>query len=493
MDSTKIFLLIVGNIVNIALSLIFFYLIRIFFDIEIVGYYGAILSFFTTFSLINDLGIQLAYLKFFAESKNTEEEALCNGTFLTFRIIQCVIYTIVMLSFIPLAPIYNGEILVVYIFFIAMLFFRVSFFEQIFLSKKEVFKNSATSILSIFLRVILLILLTYFFQSDIWLLANIILISNVSYFLVSLFLTKKRGFKKPNKEYIRKFFRYSIPFFITNSLIFIVNNIDVLLLNNWSSISNVANYFSAKQFFSYFLIITISISNILITTFSKNISNGKESENIVIVNYTHKILNLLIFPIIFLTYLYIPDFFVLIFGEQYRLTGQILLFFILLLIPLSLDIVNLVQLQALGEVKFIAKFSIIENILSIFFMILFISPAMFNLGVYGGALSFLFSKILIQLIYRPIIYKKFHLGFHWGSFRNFFIMFGILIIQLWLNNLYNFPPLILLLFTIIDILLYFSINYILKGFSKEDFKFFLNIISIRNIYRAVSEELKENE
>ncbi|MFX0027369.1 MAG: oligosaccharide flippase family protein, partial [Candidatus Hermodarchaeota archaeon] len=142
MDSTKIFLLIVGNIVNIALSLIFFYLIRIFFDIEIVGYYGAILSFFTTFSLINDLGIQLAYLKFFAESKNTEEEALCNGTFLTFRIIQCVIYTIVMLSFIPLAPIYNGEILVVYIFFIAMLFFRVSFFEQIFLSKKEVFKNS---------------------------------------------------------------------------------------------------------------------------------------------------------------------------------------------------------------------------------------------------------------------------------------------------------------------------------------------------------------
>ena len=74
------------HVLNIVLGFIFFYLIRIIFIIELVGYYGAILSFFTAFSLINDLGLQLAYLKFFSEAKNPEEEAVYNGTFLTFRI-----------------------------------------------------------------------------------------------------------------------------------------------------------------------------------------------------------------------------------------------------------------------------------------------------------------------------------------------------------------------------------------------------------------------
>ena len=185
MDSVKIFLLIIGNILNIILSLFFFYLIRIIFDIEIVGYYGAILSFFTAFSLINDLGIQLAYLKFFGEAKNSEEEAIYNGTFLTFRTIQFISYIIMLLIFIPLAPTYNGEILVIFIFFIAMVFFRIDFFEPVFLSRKEAFKISLTTLLLIVLKDLLLILFVNFFNSDIWLLMNIILVSSISYFFLS--------------------------------------------------------------------------------------------------------------------------------------------------------------------------------------------------------------------------------------------------------------------------------------------------------------------
>lgn len=493
MDSTKIFLLIIGNIINIALSLIFFYLIRILFVVEIVGYYGVILSFLTTFSLITDLGIQLAYLKFYGEAKNSDEEALYNGTFLTFRTFQFAIYTIFVLAFIPIAPTYEGNIFVGYYFFIAMSFFRVEFFQQVFLSKKEVFKNSLCSLIMMLLRNILLILSIFFFEFDIWLLMNIILLSNISHFILSLFLLRKRKFKKPNQELIIRFFKYSFPFFFTNSLLFIVSNIDVLLINTWSSIDNVANYYTAKQFFYYFLIISNSISNVLITTFSKNISNGRVKDNIEIINYTHRFLNLILLPIVFIVYLYAPGFFVLLFGNEYRLTGQILFIFVLLLIPISLDIGNVVQLQALGEIRFIAKFSVLENVLSILFMIFFISPSFLNLDVFGGAISYLIAKIVTQIIYRPIIYKRFNLGFYWGSFRNLVIMFGIFLFQLWVNISFSFPFYFIPLFIIIDIFLYLSINFLLKGFTKTDLKFLLSIINIKTIYSSIVSELKNKD
>ncbi len=493
MDSTKIFLLIVGNIIHLALSLIFFYSIRLIFDIELVGYYGTILSFFTAISFVNDLGLQLAYLKFFSESDDPSNQSNCNGTFLGFRIVQMGFYVVVALILIPVIPIYPGDIAVVYFFLLGMIFLRVSFFNQVLFSRKEVVKKSISSIFYVSLRTSLLILLAVFYENDIWLLVYILLISNSAYFVLNYFFIRKRRFSKPNKLLIRKFIKFSLPFFLTSSLIFIVNNIDMLLINFWANINDVANYFTAKQFFLYFLIITSSISNILITTFSKNVGEGKVNSNIIIINYTHKILNLIIIPIIFLIFLYATDSFVFIFGEEYRLTGQILNFFVILLIPLSLDFANIVHLQALEEVHFIAKFSVIENTLSVFFMVLFISPDIFNLGVFGGALSYIVAKVLIQLIYRPIIYRKFKLGFYWGVIRNLIIMTGIYLIQLWINSIFTIPVYLFPIFGLIDITLYLLISYMFKGFSKQDFKFIFTILNLKNIYNTISLEMKKDE
>ncbi|MGB5912989.1 MAG: lipopolysaccharide biosynthesis protein [Promethearchaeia archaeon] len=493
MDSTKIFLLIVGNIINIILSLVFFYLIRIIFSFEIVGYYGAFISFFTSLEFINHLGFSLAYLKYFSEASNQKDEALSNGTFLSYRIIQLSIYSTVIVLLLPFLSLYEGDLIVVYIFFFAWLFVRISIFDFILLSKKEAFKRSLSAICFNFLKSFLLILLINFFANDIWLLIVVLFISNISYFCLNIFLIRSRNFKRPNREYFIKFFHYSLPFFLSSTFLFVVSNIDVLLIQHWSDLLKVANYFTAKQFYTYFLIITSSISNILMTTFSKNVKDGKDKENLPIINYTHKILNLILMPLILIILLYATDIFTFIFGNNYQLTGQILYIFILILIPLSIDIANTIQLQALGEVKFVAKFSIIENIIAVFFMVIFISPSVFNLGVFGGALSFLTAKIIIQIIYRPIIYKKYNLGFYWGSFRNLLIIGGIFLIQFWINSSFVFPFYFNILFALIDIGAYFLLNYLLKGFTKEDFRFILNLLNLKNIFNSISSELREEE
>lgn len=491
MDSTKIFLLIVGNILHFILSFIFFYFLRVFFDIAVVGYYGTIMSFFSAIAFINDLGFAYAFLKYYGEAKSAEEQAICNGTFLTYRVIQFGIYALSLLIMIPITPIYSGDIMIVYLFFLGMVFLRVSFFEQILLSKKEAFKKSLSSNLFVFLKDFLLFLFPLYFPNTLLLLAYINLFSNMFYFAFNTFLIRNRRFSKPNKESLKKFLKFSYPYFLTNSLIFIVGNIDVILLNLWVDIDYVANYYTAKQFYSYFLIITTSISSILLTTFSKNVSEGNTKGNIVIINYTHKILNLLLVPITFLTILYGTNLFVVIFGASYQLTGEILAIFILLLIPISLDCANIIHLQAIGEVQLIAKYTILENVFSIVLMLLFISPDILNLGVFGGALSYVIAKILIQFIYRPIIYKRFNLGFYWGSFKNLLTMVMIFFIQLWINIQFDYSAFLIPLFTLIDIGLYFMITYLLKSFSKEDFKFIRSIINIKNVVNSIKTEIKE--
>ena len=366
MDSIKILLVIIGSSLEIILGLIYFFLIRIFFNIDIVGYYGTIISFFATLAFITDLGFSIAHLKYFPEAKNSEEEAKYNGTLLFFKLIQFLMFVVINLTLIPIIPLYTDDIRVMYLILLSTTFILTAhFFQPLFYSKKEVFKYTISIISSSIIRVLLLFIAITFFAKDIWLLGYVLLISNVSFFMINLFLLRKTKIQKPPLNYIKKYFNYALPFFITTSLIVIVTNIDVLFLGAWFPVDDVANYYTAKQFYAYVFIFINGVSNILVTTFSKNVSIDENDENLSIIQQVHKFLNLAVIPIVMIIMVYLTDYFVFIFGENYRLTGVVLSIMSLTLISISVNIANNSQLKALGKVKFLAAITIFENILTI--------------------------------------------------------------------------------------------------------------------------------
>ena len=97
MDSIKLLLNVLSTVTEFFLGILFFYLIRIFFTIDIVAIYGVYLSFISIFIFITDLGFSTAHLKFFPHTKNLSEKAELNTTFLFLRIIQITIYIAVIL------------------------------------------------------------------------------------------------------------------------------------------------------------------------------------------------------------------------------------------------------------------------------------------------------------------------------------------------------------------------------------------------------------
>lgn len=492
MDSIKFLLSIICRLSEIILGIIFFYLILAYFDIEVIGLYGAIFSFLMTFSFIMKLGFTIAHLKFFSEAQNLEEEAMCNGTFLMYTLIECVIYIATLLILIHWIQINMKNLYIVYILFLANLFsLSIYFFSAIFYSQKLIIKMSLPIIISSLLRIFLLIYLANLFKADIWLLASITLITNLFLFFINIYFLKDVKFKPPTLEYGKKYIKYSLPFFLIVGLSTTVNYIDVLMVYAWFPIAEVGNYFVAKQIYGFVLMVIYTVSNILISTLVKNINSNNNEENLIIIRKTHHFLNLFIIPLTFLIALYSTEILVFIFGESYRLIGYILSILIFHVMLLGNYIGIETELKALGEVYFLAKISIIKTIIMIILMIIFIFPVFLNLGSIGGALAIVLAEVISQLIIRPIIFKKFNLGFSWGFFRNFTIMLGIYFLQLIINKIYSYPIYIIPFFIIFNMVIYLLINYLAKGISKEDYKFILKIINIKNIKESIYHEFKE--
>lgn len=491
MDSIKILFSFIGIFIGYLFDFFFFFLIRSVFDLEVIGQYGVIFSFLLLFSFILALGVETTYLTIIGKVKNSTEEKQCNGAFLLYRLIQFAIYTSIVTIFFFLFPVYNGDMGVFFLFFLGHIlnFAAIHIFEFILISRKQIFKKNLISIIIKFSKILLLILLINLLNSSIWLLAFSNFISGLFFFALSVVFVNDLKISKPNSEILKKFLKFSYPFIISTSLMMIFRNIDLLLVNIWFPIEDVANYFTAKQIFDIFFSVFLEISFLLLTIFSQNISSGRIKQNIIIINKTHKILNFFIVPFVFLTIIYSTEIIVFIFGKQYEMTGVLLSIFSLNLIILSFDLGNKAHIRALEEVKFVAVMAIFQNSLSLVLAIVFIIPDFLNMGALGGAVSSIIALIISQLILRPIIYKKFGLGFYWGSFRNLAIMLGVFFIQIYINNSIYYPIYLVPLFILFDISLYFTISYLFKGISKENISFILTTINLKNIKATIFSEL----
>jgi len=491
MNSTKILVLMIGNIIGYLFDLLYFMLSRIYFDIEVIGAFGIIFSYFSIFSFILTFGFSVTYLKLHGETINIEEKAITNGTFLFFRAIQFLAYALIGFILIPFFNIKHIDFTEFLLFFIGFLFANFSYqiFSQLLITQKRIFTKSLILTTSLILKNILLISLIRFFKPNLKLLVSIYLIINFLYFFIYLISLSQIKIKMPNKETINKFIKNSYLMIITSSLLAILGNIDVILISNTFTIKDVANYFTAKQIFNYFIALITGIHFLLIPVFSKNIKLDNGNENLETIKKIHKYFNIIIVFLACLIILYSIDVIILFFGEKYKTTAVILSILSIGFIMISINFGKNIHLRALGENSFYSILLIFEYFISLIILIIFISPLFLNLGPIGAAFSLVFAHIITQLITRPIIYKKYGIGFYWGVFRNVLIMISIILLHIYVLNIYFNSIIFIPVFIIFDAVLYFVINYLTRGYNKEDIKFFFNIIRFKTIKKSILSEL----
>ncbi len=349
------------------------------------------------------------------------------------------------------------------------------------------FKKSVISISYPLINLTLLIAFVNFVQMDLWFLSNLYFFSNLIYLLISIIFSRKIRLKFPDRNYLKKFLNFGYPLFFSAFIAAFFRAFDVILINFWLPLNEVANYYTAKQIFLLFISILSGISYYLLPIFSKNLEERKNDQNLLIIEKFHRMVSLVVSFVVFLILIYSTTVIVFISGEEYKLTGVLLSIFSIDILIVSNDLANRTEIRALGKIKFYVKIIIIQRLIFFLLMIIFISPVFLNFNSIGGPIAMVTIEIIAQIFVRPIYYKKFNLRFHWGIFKNVMVMVVLLIFQLYINSIFS-SILFIPFFIVLDLILYFSLNYLIKGFTKEDIKYLKGVISIEKIKQTIRKE-----
>lgn len=485
MQSQKVLLVLIFNVLKTVFGFIFFYFTILYYDPEVIGEVQAVISFVFLFSFIFDLGFSFAHLKIYPEEEN-KSDCISALLFLKsiFIIIAITFYFSILFGF-------NFDdlpriIIIIFISEIILQSVNTVFSNILIADNKSIIEAFSWMILSVS-RIIIIIFFQIYFPSNEIALASIYIITTFlrTVFLLIYVRSYKIGALK--KRLIKKYFIFTIPLIVSMISFRVSESIGTLVAYYWISTEAVAYYYAGIQLTAFRSILPFIINLLFVPIFSKNIKEGKSEENKNIITLVSKFSCLIYILVILLSFLYSDEVILFFLGETYRESIFIFNFIVLANLLYINDRVVYMELYAAGKIKITILIDFLSQLLYIALVLIFVSPLMLNLGIKGLALAMLAQYLIFSPLMRIYLWKKYKYSYFLGIFH----YFGIAFIIYFFNNLLfceidllsNF--ILIPLFAGLNVLLYFSIIYLTNGFQKEDivmFKQFMNIKQLTKIF-----------
>lgn len=349
-----------------------------------------------------------ALIKFSSTAKDKTEYKNIQTSSLSLNILLTLISISILFSIsAPLGTYFNSEelktMLRVYCLTSLCLipFFHLNFTQQANLDFKGVFWSNFTRKGVFFLIVFALLFITE--KQPLTLLAIIQLVGAIIASLVSYLCGKKylSFARKPNKEWIAKLFHYSKYTFGTNLSTMLYKTIDKFMLGGMIGNAAAGIYQAAIQITNLVEVPSFSVAAIVFPQSARESEkDGTDGLRLLYEKSVGAILALIL-PFIVFVFLF-PKFVILIVaGEQYLESVNILRLTILygLFIPYAIQFGTV--LDAMGKPKINFYFTLAGAFINIFFNWLFIS----KFGVIGAAYGTL-TTYIITFIYYQIVLNK---------------------------------------------------------------------------------------
>ena len=492
MESQKIFFMIIFILLKDVLSLVFFYLVVLFYKPEIIGIVQFALSFVALFSFIFNLGFLVAHLKIYPEEEN---KAGSIGTLLFintfFIIISLIFYSIVLNLF----SFDSRTFTIIIIFLIDLIVQNMcTFFSNILIADKEIIKGTFPWIVISSSKIIFIIIGISYFPFNEIILSFFYLFSSLIHFIVLFIYVIPYKIGKPTKNLINKYLKFTYPLIVYNVVFIISSNIGFVLINFWISTEAVAFYYAGDHLSTFRTVIPKVIGLAMVSIFSKNIAENKLEKNKEIIKRISKYSCFLFGIVILLSFLYSNYLIIFLIGKVYE--PSVFIFNILLLSHLIIinDAAIFADLNARGLTRLYSIINILGEIYQIFLIIIFIAPFCLNLGINGLALAILFRYITYTPFIRTFLWIKYKYSYNFSIFLNLAIILAIYL----LNNLifvkiikvdlfvyfYLIP-----FFMLLNILLYFIILYVVRGIKRDDLRYFKLIFNIKSLINLLYKDL----
>jgi len=464
---------------------------------EALGSIAFAMSFLALFFAFSGAGFPQAHIKRISEGKDL---GTCIGTYASIKIILTLFMILLVFASILIFNI-NFDDSTSSIVIVILLFYYV--FKSLskipittFQATKEIAKSQLASIFENSVKIPVMILIA-FFTFSIGLLAVSYVSGAFAVFLIGMWLLRKYPIKRPSLELCKSYCLFAIPIFLVSMMSDISVNIDKIMIGYfWTSVE-VGYYFTVQQISSLVLVLPAAISILLFPTFSELHTMNHLEKIRDILHLSVRYISMVAIPFVVMIVAFSVPFIRILLSSAFlpATTVLVMLSIVAFISALSAPYVSLIS--GINKPFFLAVIGIIVCTLNIVLNYFFIQEngmlSSFNISGPLGASYATFISALIGLISFSIVSRNtigtkiIHLcilkHIFAGSISYILLIFlsGFVVVFHWYH---------LFMFFALNIILYVSILYVIKEFTKKDFNFFVDLIHPRKMINYITSEIK---
>lgn len=464
-----------------------------------LGIIGFGSGFVGLFSFLTYLGYDIAHLKRVSEGKNLDK---CIGTYLIVKVILAGVTIVVVISAIFIWKlIFHGEFesstheIVIYILLISTVITNLA---NIMLSTFAARKETAKQQIPLFFGHVvqaLSIIFVAVMSLSVFMFAGAYVLGAITTFILALLLFRGYPIGKPNRKYLKSYNTFAIPILFGVMGGIILTNFDKVMIQLFLGTQEVGYYFTVVNLIIFMMFMGGGLSTILIPTISTHSTNGNFKKIREIVFLAERYVSIIITPVLALTFLFSETIIFILLGNTFTSAYLVLsIFSVVMWIKITV-VPSASQISGLDKPGIIGKTYVLMAVLNIILNILFIPKNLMginllDLGIEGAALATLISYLVQLIVFRVVVYKLTKAKPNPRIFLHLFAA-GMMCTLLYfiskmipINEVFWFFG-----FALTGIGIYFGLLFLMREFTKDDFKYFCKMLSLKGMTEYIRKEI----
>lgn len=320
--------------------------------------------------------------------------------------------------------------------------------------------------------------------------------SGLAVLSISLAVFRRERIKWVKPALLSSYARFAFPVAFGLVAGILLLSVDRLVIGEFWPSSDVAYYSSARSLLAILGTVGGVVAYISFPAFSSLREKGEHESIARRILLAERYISMISLPIVVMSFLYPKTIAVVFFGGEFAKAGTVLGLLSVSILSYQLNQVACAYVLALERPRVLAELTWLQLVLNLALLFLLV-PAriggieLFGLSYLGAAVAYLISMIAATTITRWYIWKSTGIGFsaryglHFlSAIMTFLCLFG-------LGTVLHLEGIAALaFFGTLSYALFLGILYLMKEFKAEDFRFLIDLLSVRKMRKYVMMELR---
>ena len=503
MIARKSALIILVQLLNGVLGFVGLKFIALYMEPWEYGVVGFAYGFVALFSILGDLGFNAAHVKRVSEGKDF---GTCNGTFAAAKLMLTGVFSAITFLSIAIWKFVLGRGFestaneqAVYVMMAYFVLYTLTYmFTTTFSARKEIAKAQLPYFLFTIIRVVLTLIVAYF-GFGVLALAYTYVAGEIFQFLLAYYFFRTYPVKKPSLNYLKSYSKFAFPMAIASASSIVIYNVDKVVIQLFWGAQQVGEYFAVFNLSRFLINFSTAVGILLLPTISEYHAKNYMEEIRKLTLSSERYLSMIMFPIIILMVALAGPIIHILLSDKYAPALpvlQILPFFVLLEV-LSKPYQS--QLQGMNMPHIVRNRLLLMMIVNIVLNFVLVPKDIQSLGIQlpglgatGSAIATVIAYIVGLVTTRLYAFRVVHIK---GNYRILLhiataAVMGMIIYYLttifYIGKWYQLVGISLL-----GLVIYFGILFIIREFKKDDFNLFIDTLNIKKMLSYIVHEIRK--